>query len=366
MNIDVPAGGEAAKPPLLRVSGVTKRYGAAVALHPIDLEVRQGSFTAILGPSGCGKSTLLRLIAGFAEPSTGKVEIGGRDVTRLGPENRPTNMVFQGYGLFPHMSVAENVGFGLSIARRPRPEIDQRVAEALRLVRLEDFASRRISALSGGQQQRVALARALIMRPLILLLDEPLAALDLKLRQAMQTELRRIHRETGGTFIFVTHDQSEAFSLADNLIVMNEGRIEQAGVPQDVYMRPNTLFVSQFVGDTNILPGIRRGDHVELALGARFSSPGRQGQTTFVLRPEALRLDAATPAGSAPEGTALRCTVEEMLLLGGEARVTLSIGNGETLVARLSDPRDGEAFRPGMTVTVRWADKALSEVGVAA
>lgn len=363
MSLDTMGVGEAAKPPLLRVSGVTKRYGAAIALHPIDLEVREGSFTAILGPSGCGKSTLLRLIAGFAEPSTGKIEIGGRDVTRLGPESRPTNMVFQGYGLFPHMSVAENVGFGLSIARRPRPEIDQRVAEALRLVRLEEYATRRISALSGGQQQRVALARALIMRPLILLLDEPLAALDLKLRQAMQTELRRIHRETGGTFIFVTHDQGEAFSLADNLIVMNEGRVEQIGVPQDVYMRPNTLFVSQFVGDTNILPGVRRGDHVELAIGARFSSPGRQGETTFVVRPEALRLGLPHGDIATPDDVTLPGTIDDMLLLGGEARVTLAMGNGETLIARLSDPRDGEAFRKGMTVAVSWAEQALSEVG---
>jgi ABC-type Fe3+/spermidine/putrescine transport system ATPase subunit len=351
-------GGEAASPPLLRLSGITKQYGAATALHPIDLAVEKGSFTAILGPSGCGKSTLLRLIAGFAEPTAGRVEIDGRDVTRLGPERRPTNMVFQGYGLFPHMTVAENVGFGLAIARRPRAEIGERVAEALALVRLEEFAGRRIQALSGGQQQRVALARALIMRPLILLLDEPLAALDLKLRQAMQRELRRIHRETRGTFIFVTHDQSEAFSLADSLVVMNHGRIEQMGRPQDVYMRPKTLFVSQFVGDTNILKGMRRSGTVELAIGPRFASPGADGEATFILRPEAVRIAAA------PDGAArLHGVIEDLLLLGSEARVTLATGSGHQLVARLADPRFGDELKAGMSVAIGWADDALSEIG---
>ena len=344
-------------PPRLRVSGVTKRYGAATALHAIDLTVRQGSFTAILGPSGCGKSTLLRLIAGFAEPTSGRIEIDGRDVTRLGPENRPTNMVFQGYGLFPHMTVTENVGFGLSIARRPRAEIDRRVSEALSLVRLEDFANRRIDALSGGQQQRVALARALIMQPLILLLDEPLAALDLKLRQTMQAELRRLHRETGGTFIFVTHDQSEAFSLADNLVVMNQGRIEQIGAPQHVYMRPNTLFVSQFVGDTNIVKGHRQAETVELEIGPRLPRSGPDGQAIFVLRPEAIRISVEPSAKAG-----VQATVDDVLLLGSEARITLLTTTGHQLVARFSDPRDGSVLQTGTTVTISWAPEALSEI----
>ncbi len=352
--------------PLLRLSAVSKRYGAATALHPIDLAVPKGSFTAILGPSGCGKSTLLRLIAGFAEPSAGSIEIADRDVTRIGPEKRPTNMVFQGYGLFPHMTVAENVGFGLAIAKRPRAEISERVAEALGLVRLEEFAGRPIHALSGGQQQRVALARALIMRPLILLLDEPLAALDLKLRQAMQTELRRIHKETNGTFIFVTHDQGEAFSLADNLVVMNEGRIEQIGRPQDVYIRPRTLFVSQFVGDTNILEGVRRNGTVELAIGPRFASSGPDGKVTFVLRPEAVRIqpsrDLSTDTAAA---AAVPGTIEELHLLGGEARIAVTAPNGHQLIARLPDPRFGDGLTPGMRVAVDWAEHSLSEIGTA-
>ncbi|MDR0809487.1 MAG: ABC transporter ATP-binding protein [Gemmobacter sp.] len=348
--------------PLLRLSAVSKRYGAATALHPIDLAVTKGSFTAILGPSGCGKSTLLRLIAGFTEPSTGSIEIAGRDVTRLVPEKRPTNMVFQGYGLFPHMTVAENVGFGLTIARRSRSEIGERVAETLALVRLEELAGRPIQALSGGQQQRVALARALIMRPLILLLDEPLAALDLKLRQAMQTELRRIHKETNGTFVFVTHDQGEAFSLADNLVVMNEGRIEQIGRPQDVYIRPKTLFVSQFVGDTNILEGTRRSGVVELAAGPRFASAGPDGKVTFVLRPETVRIRPAQDLPSSPIA-GITGTIEELHLLGDGARITVTAPEGHQLIVRLPNPRFGDGLAPGIRVAVDWADDALTEVG---
>ena len=240
--------------------------------------------------------------------------------------------------------------------QKPRAEIDRRVSEALGLVRLEEFAKRRIDALSGGQQQRVALARALIMRPLILLLDEPLAALDLKLRQTMQTELRRIHKETGGTFIFVTHDQGEAFSLADNLVVMNQGRIEQIGAPQDVYMRPNTLFVSQFVGDTNILKGHRQAGMVELEIGARLALGGPDGEATFVVRPEAIRITGADAL------TGVRATVEDVLLLGSEARLTLTTAIGHQLVARFSDPRDGSALQTGMPVTISWAPEALSEI----
>src|SRR5262245_33076457 len=211
--------------PLLRLSGLSKTFGPVAAVEKLDLDVAAGDFCAILGPSGCGKSTLLRMIAGFIEPSTGSIAIDGRDVTRLGPEKRPTNMVFQSYGLFPHLTVAENIGFGLTLQKLPRDEIARRVSEALRLVRLDQFGDRTIDRLSGGQQQRVALARALIMRPKVLLLDEPLAALDLKLRHQMQEELRRIHNEIGGTFIFVTHDQGEAFALANLVAVMNQGRV---------------------------------------------------------------------------------------------------------------------------------------------
>src|SRR5215510_10608573 len=232
--------------PLVQLRNLAKSYGGVAAVKPLDLDVAYGDFCAILGPSGCGKSTLLRMIAGFVEPTSGQIEIDGIDVTTLGPEQRPTNMVFQGYGLFPHLSVAENVGFGLALKKLPRADIATRVAEALQLVRLEGFGERMIDRLSGGQQQRVALARALIMRPKVLLLDEPLAALDLKLRHQMQEELRRIHREIGGTFIFVTHDQGEAFALANLVAVMNQGWVEQIGSPPDIYLHPKTLFVADF------------------------------------------------------------------------------------------------------------------------
>ena len=253
---------ELRRQPLLRLSGIAKSYGTTTAVEPLDLEVEAGDFCAILGPSGCGKSTLLRMIAGFVVPSAGRVEIEGTDVTRLGPEKRPTNMVFQSYGLFPHLTVAQNVAFGLALQKRPPVEIAARTDEALGLVRLGGFGERAIDKLSGGQQQRVALARALIMRPKVLLLDEPLAALDLKLRHQMQEELRRIHDEIGGTFIFVTHDQGEAFALANRVVVMNSGRVEQIGSPEQIYLEPATMFVADFVGETTILAGERRGGSV--------------------------------------------------------------------------------------------------------
>ena len=218
--------------PLVRLLGVSKRYGSVPAVKELDLEIQRGDFLAILGPSGCGKTTLLRMIGGFVAPTSGRIEIEGQDVTAISPERRPTNTVFQGYGLFPHMTVRQNIAYGLKTAKRPKDEIERRVDEAIALVRLQDFVDRAIDQLSGGQQQRVALARALIMRPRVLLLDEPLAALDLKLRQAMQDELRRIHSEIGGTFVFVTHDQGEALGLANRIAVMDQGAIVQQGTPE--------------------------------------------------------------------------------------------------------------------------------------
>jgi spermidine/putrescine transport system ATP-binding protein len=245
--------------PLVRLRGVSKSYGPVAAVQTLDLEIRRGDFLAILGPSGCGKTTLLRIIGGFVAPTTGTVEIDGQNVTALGPEKRPTNTVFQGYGLFPHMTVRQNIAYGLRTAKRPPDEIATRVDAAIALVRLEEFVTRSIDQLSGGQQQRVALARALIMRPQVLLLDEPLAALDLKLRQAMQEELRRIHQQIGGTFVFVTHDQGEALGLANRIAVMDKGVLVQEGGPEEIYATPKTRFVSTFIGEANVFPG-RRGD----------------------------------------------------------------------------------------------------------
>ncbi len=290
-----PVHGAAAMPAtgahtLVRLRGVSKRYGAALAVKQLDLEIRRGDFLAILGPSGCGKTTLLRIIGGFVAPTTGTVEIDGEDVTGWGPEKRPTNTVFQGYGLFPHMTVRQNIAYGLRTARRPQSEIRQRVDEAITLVRLEEFVDRSIDQLSGGQQQRVALARALVMQPRVLLLDEPLAALDLKLRQAMQEELRRIHQQIGGTFVFVTHDQSEALGLANRIAVMDQGEMIQEGGPEDIYAAPKTRFVSTFIGEANVFEGQRQGEWITLNAGARIASSGADGPITIVVRPEAVRI----------------------------------------------------------------------------
>lgn len=330
--------------PLLRLAGLSKSFGPAVAVQPLDFTVAAGDFCAILGPSGCGKSTLLRMIAGFAEPSSGSISIDGQDVTGLPPEQRPTNMVFQGYGLFPHLNVAQNVGFGLALKKLPAEETRRRVAEALQLVRLEGFDERPIDRLSGGQQQRVALARALIMRPKILLLDEPLAALDLKLRQQMQEELRRIHQDIGGTFIFVTHDQGEAFGLANRVVVMNEGRVEQVGSPQEVYRTPKSLFVARFVGEASILRGERQANVVTLAAGPRFASPGADGPVMAMIRPEHIH--------PAPDG--MKVTIASQQFLGDGVRVLARTASGEEIAMRVPDGADAQRLQPGSEVHVDW------------
>jgi ABC-type Fe3+/spermidine/putrescine transport system ATPase subunit len=348
------ATGESARP-LVQLRELAKSYGGVTAVKPLHLDVAYGDFCAILGPSGCGKSTLLRMIAGFVEPTGGRIEIDGIDVTGLGPEQRPTNMVFQGYGLFPHLSVAENVGFGLALKKMPRPEIAARVADALRLVRLEGFGDRMIDRLSGGQQQRVALARALIMRPKVLLLDEPLAALDLKLRHAMQEELRSIHAEIGGTFIFVTHDQTEAFALASRIVVMNEGRIEQVGTPQDIYLDPSSLFVADFVGETNALAGTRVRGCVQLAAGARFESPGAEGAVRAIIRPEAVRQGAGE--------ITVQARITDVVFLGNALKIVASLPSGETLSARDPDVRRYGHYVRDRNETFGWspADQRILE-----
>jgi ABC-type Fe3+/spermidine/putrescine transport system ATPase subunit len=287
------------------------------------------------------------MIAGFVEPTAGRVEIDGVDVTDLGPEHRPTNMVFQGYGLFPHLTVAENVGFGLALKKMPRPEVASRVTEALRLVRLDGFGDRMIDRLSGGQQQRVALARALIMRPKVLLLDEPLAALDLKLRHAMQEELRRIHAEIGGTFIFVTHDQTEAFALSSRIVVMNEGRIEQVGAPHDIYLDPRSLFVADFVGETNVLSGTRKNGSVRLAAGAVFDTPGAEGAVRMIVRPEAVRRGAGD--------VTVEAQITDIVFLGNALKVVAVLSSGENLFARDPDVRRYGSYERGKAERFGWS-----------
>ena len=264
--------------PSVRLEGVTKTFGDFVAVRDIDLDIAQGEFFTLLGPSGCGKTTTLRMVAGFEQPTSGQVLIEGTDVAGLPPHKRPTNTVFQSYALFPHMSVADNVAFGLKRKRVDKGEIKRRVDAELERVGLAAEANRRPNQLSGGQQQRVALARALVNLPKVLLLDEPLGALDLKLRKGLQIELKRIQREVGITFVYVTHDQEEALTMSDRIAVMNRGRIEQVGGPEDVYERPTTTFVAGFIGVSNLMPGEvtqANGAHsrVRLDAGVEIEAP---------------------------------------------------------------------------------------------
>ena len=283
--------------PRVRVEGITHRFSAVTALDGVSLDIASGELLTLLGPSGCGKTTLLRIIAGFERPSEGRILIDGEDITSLPANKRPTNLVFQRPTLFPHLDVFGNVAFGLSVARVGKAEQRRLVAEALALVRLEDYEKRRSHELSGGQMQRVSLARALVNRPAVLLLDEPLSALDLKIRLEMEVELRRVHRETGSTFVYVTHDQREAMALSDRLVVMNEGHVEQVDVPTEVYRCPSSVFAAQFVGDANVLPAevVEAGrDDALLAIGGHQMRVAHSQQGTgpawLVLRPEAVRV----------------------------------------------------------------------------
>ncbi len=297
---------------------MVKRFGDVVAVDGVDLDIRQGEFFSLLGPSGSGKTTCLRMIAGFEAPTDGRIWLGGQDVTRLAPYERDVNTVFQDYALFPHMTVEENVEYGLRVKKVPRAERAVRARETLRMVRLEGFDRRKPGQLSGGQRQRVALARALVNVPKVLLLDEPLGALDLKLRQAMQIELKAIQQEIGLTFIYVTHDQDEALTMSDRMAVMNLGRIEQVGTPAEVYEQPSTSFVAGFVGVSNVLSG----PAARAVTGSEHA---------FTIRPEKIRLvDAAYRPGS-DECTATG-HVRDVVYLGAHTRYTVDLDGGGSLV----------------------------------
>ncbi len=302
----------------VRLEGLHKRFGDVVAVAGIDLEIGDGEFFSMLGPSGSGKTTTLRMIAGFELPSAGRVLLHGEDVSRKAPFERDVNTVFQDYALFPHMSVGDNVGYALMIRKVGRADRAVRVTEALRMVRLEGYEGRRPSQLSGGQRQRVALARALVNRPRVLLLDEPLGALDLKLREEMQIELKAIQHQVGITFIYVTHDQEEALTMSDRIAVFNKGSIEQVGSPADVYERPATTFVAGFVGTSNLL----REEAAERIVGR----PG-----TFTVRPEKIRLgDPGEPVGE--DETSATGRVRDVVYLGSDTRYVVALDAGGELV----------------------------------
>ena len=326
----------------LSLEGVTHRFGDFTAVKDIDLEIAAGELVALLGPSGCGKSTLLRIIAGFIAQSKGSVRFDGEPVDHLVPSQRGAGIVFQNYALFPHMTVAGNVAYGLEARRLPRDRIAMRVDEMLRLVHMESYAGRMPRQLSGGQQQRIALARALAVDPKILLLDEPFGALDKNLRLDMQIEVKRLQREYGITTILVTHDQEEALSRADRIAVMNKGRIEQVSAPTELYDRPQTVFVNQFVGTTNLIPGELTEEArgvVRLADGALIAAPapGLSPGTPVVLsvRPEQLRLHRAAGQGAVP------ATIKTVLPLGPLVMYEAQTDGGVTF--RVSQPRDAGA-----------------------
>ncbi len=340
------AGGSAAGPPAIELRGVVKRYGSVTAIREASLEIGDNEFFTLLGPSGCGKTTLLRMIAGFEDVTEGAIFLYGEEIEGLPPNRRPVNTVFQQYALFPHMTVAENVAFGMQRLKRPAAETEARTRRMLDMVELGGFSERKPHQLSGGQQQRVALARAMAPGPKVLLLDEPLSALDLKLRQAMRVELKQLQEEAGITFVFVTHDQEEALTMSDRITVMSAGGIQQVGTPHEIYEKPHNRFVADFIGETNLLDvtveGVSGGRCLcRLANGARLEcdAPGtpRQGATGCVsIRPE--RLSIATPGGSSLAkpggGDSLTGVIHRTVYLGTDTQYLVGLDGGSGITVR--------------------------------
>jgi spermidine/putrescine transport system ATP-binding protein len=359
--------------PSVRLEGVSKRFGDLTAVRELDLDVERGEFFTLLGPSGCGKTTTLRMVAGFEEPTEGRILLDGDDVTGLPAFRRPTNTVFQSYALFPHLNVERNVAFGLERKGVAKDEVKRRVAEELERVGLTREGGRKPRQLSGGQQQRVALARALVNRPAVLLLDEPLGALDLKLRKQLQVELKGIQRDVGITFIYVTHDQEEALTMSDRIAVMNHGVIEQVDEPESIYERPRTTFVAGFIGVSNLMPGevlSANGSGTEIRLDAgvtvRTESEGATGgeRVHVVVRPEKLELHpaaAATPAGKA----SVEGMIESSLYLGTATQVVVKLADGTGMTVLVPNT-DEEARRrmpgAGADVKLAWSGEHIHMV----
>jgi spermidine/putrescine transport system ATP-binding protein len=354
-------GTSPARDPVITLEHVVKRFGGYVAVEEANFVIGRGEFFSLLGPSGCGKTTTLRMIAGFEQPTTGRILLEGKDVSRVPPYRRNVNTVFQHYALFPHMSVADNVAFGPRSLKLSDDETRRRVRELLEVVRLTQFSARKPAQLSGGQQQRVALARALANYPSALLLDEPLGALDLKLRQAMQIELKRIQREVGITFIYVTHDQEEALTMSDRIAVMNEGRVEQIGTPEEIYHSPTSVFVANFIGVANLLPAtvlqanareamvVVAGDRVvPVSTGTWVLPPG--SRATVMVRPERLRLSEGAPADCA----SVPLTLQHAIFQGPVVRCTLRAADGTDVVAHVGPEQALPGLHPGLTLWASW------------
>jgi len=361
----------------LHISGLSKRYGDFVALAPTDLEVAQGEFLTLLGPSGSGKTTLLNLIAGLAQPDAGAIRINGQDVTYGAPYERDIGVVFQNYALFPHMTVAENIAFPLRMRKMEARAAQEQVARVLEMVHLPHVAGRYPRELSGGQQQRIALARCMVYRPSIILMDEPLGALDKKLRDHMQLEIKRIHRELGTTIVYVTHDQEEAMTMSDRICLMNAGAIAQIGTPADLYFRPNSVFVADFLGESNLLPAevtARSGEQVRVSVqgvdkgDAMAYDPriAHGDKVTLMLRPQNLRVQAATAATAAAVATAataaagevLSAQLSDIVVSGGMTKLflqPLGFEMAAPLVAAFPTDRFGARYEVGQTVGVSWS-----------
>ncbi len=358
----------AAGRPAIEAKGVTKTFqgagaDAVKALDNVSVTIRENEFFTLLGPSGCGKTTLLRLIAGFDFPTEGEILLYGEDIAPLPPYKRPVNTVFQSYALFPHMTVAQNIGFGLEMLGRPKADIAARVTEMLQLVRMEELRNRKTSQISGGQQQRVALARALAPAPKVLLLDEPLSALDAKLRKDMQIELKRLQHETGITFIFVTHDQEEALTMSDRIAVMSKGKILQVGSPRDIYDRPAERFVANFIGETNFLEGeivsAERGSaKVRLPSGAMIAAglpegTTPKGQVTVVVRPEHAKIEKFTAKST------LAGVVENVVYFGTDTHYHIKLPDGSDFtVRRQNSGTHDSGFKAGTRVAIGLEDGA--------
>ncbi len=352
--------------PIIELRGVTKTFEDTIALDNINLQIKNGEFLTLLGPSGCGKTTILRLISGFETCEEGVITLNGQRVDALAPEERQVNTVFQNYALFPHMTLRENVGFGLKMQRRPKEEIAQRVMDGLRMVHLEALADRKPRQLSGGQQQRVAIARAVVNNPLVLLLDEPFSALDYKLRKQMQLEIKHLQRQLGITFVFVTHDQEEAFAMSDRVVVMMEGKIAQIGSPQEIYEEPANLYVAKFVGEINILNAIITDTHGEgqysadiegVSFPLRSKKAFAKGDAVHVLlRPEDLRIYRLCE--ERPEGPHIMAKIVETVYKGATVDIQVALPDGRILMgAEFFNEDDGDInYNVGETVTVSWVN----------